>query len=82
MFGAVSLTTNVDIDKYEYSVYRIVFDRHGFFSHPNGGTSGNVRIFGVDMSSSTKIDKKNDILILDKNPTKGLGQTLFGNLFN
>ena len=82
MFGAVSLTTNVDIDKYKYSVYRIVLDRHGFFSHPNGGTSGKVIIFGVDMSSSTKIDKKSDISILDKDPTKGLGHTLFGNLFN
>ena len=58
MFGAVSLTTNVDVNKYKYYVYRIVFDRHGFLSHPNGGTSGNVIIFGVDMSSSTKIAKK------------------------
>ena len=27
-----------------------------FFSHPSGGTGKNVIIFGVDMSSSTKID--------------------------
>ena len=41
--------------------------------HPSGGTDGNVIIFGVDMSSSTKIDdKKKDILILGKGPTQGL----------
>ena len=27
-----------------------------FFPHPSGGTGRNVIIFGVDMSSSTKID--------------------------
>ena len=32
-------------------------------------------IFGVDMSSSTKIDnKKKEILILGKGPTQGLGE--------
>ena len=77
MFGAVSLTKNADIDKYKYSGYGIGFDRHGFFSHPSGGTGRNVIIFGVDMSSSTKIDnKKKDILILDKGPTQGLEHTL------
>ena len=34
-------------------------------------------IFGVDMSSSTKIDsRKKDILILGKGPTQGLEHTL------
>ena len=71
LFGAVSLTKNADIDKYKYSGYGIGFDRHGFFSHPSGGTGRNVIIFGVDMSSSTKIDnKKKDILILDKGCTR------------
>ena len=77
MFGAVSLTKNADIDKYKYSGYGIGFDRHGFFSHPSGGTGRNVIIFGVDMSSSTKIDnRKKDILILGKGPTQGLEHTL------
>ena len=31
LFGAVSYTKNVDIDKYKYSGYGIGFDRHGFF---------------------------------------------------
>ena len=36
-----------------------------------------VEIFGVDMSSSSHIDnKKNDILILGKDPTQGLEHTL------
>ena len=77
MFGAVSLTKNADIDKYKYSGYGIGFDRHGFFSHPSGGTGRNVIIFGVDMSSSTKIDnRKKDILILGKGPIQGLEHTL------
>ena len=46
---------------------------HGFFS--SGGTGRNVIIFGVDMSSSTKIDNKGkDILILGIGPTQGLGE--------
>ena len=77
LFGAVSLAKKADVDRYKYSRYRIGFDRHGFFSHPSGGTGRNVIIFGVDMSSSTKIDnKKKDILILDKGPTQGLEHTL------
>ena len=58
LFGGVSLTKNVDIDKNEYSGYGIGFDRLGFFSHPRGGTCRNVTIFGVDMSSSTKVDNR------------------------
>ena len=77
MFGAVSLTKNADIDKYKYSGYGIGFDRHGFFSHPSGGTGRNVIIFGVDMSSSTKIgNRKKDELIIGKGPTQGLEHTL------
>ena len=77
MFGAVSLTKNADIDKYGYSGYGIRFDRHESFSFPGTGLGRNVIIFGVDMSSSTKIDKrKKDILILGKGPTQGLEHTL------
>ena len=45
LFGAVTLTKNGDIDKQKYSGYGI-------------GLGRNVIIFGVDMSSSTKIDHK------------------------
>ena len=75
--GAVTFTKNVDIDMYKYSGYGIGFDRHGFFSHPNGGSGGNVIISGVDMNSTTKVDnRRKDILILGKGPTQGLERTL------
>ena len=77
MFGAVKLTKHVDVDQCKYSGYGIGFDRKGFFSHPSEGDGKNVIIFGVDMSSSQKIDnKKKDILILGKGPTQGLEHTL------
>ena len=48
-------------------VYGIGFDRKGSFSFLGIGLGRNVIIFGVDMSSSTKIDsRKNNILILGK----------------
>ena len=76
LFGSVKLTKNPDIDKYEYSGYGIGFDRETSFSVGNK-ISKNVIIFGVDMSSSTKIDnRKKDILIFGKEPTQGLDSTL------
>ena len=73
----VSRTKNADIDKYGYSGYGIGFDRQGSFSFPDIGIERNVIIFGVDMSSLTKIDnRKKDILILGKGPTQGLEHTL------
>ena len=50
LFGAVTLTKNADIDKYEHSGYGIGFDRRSSFSFPGGGFSQNVLIFGADMS--------------------------------
>ena len=77
LFGAVSLTKNAEIDRCGYSGYGIGFDRHGSFSFPGTGLGRNVIIFGVDMSSSTKIyNKKIDILILGKGPKQGLEHTL------
>ena len=62
-----SLTKNADIDKNKYFGYQIGFSRYGFSSHPSGGIGRTVIIFGVDMSSSAKIDnRKKDILILGK----------------
>ena len=75
LFGAVKVIKNSDIDKYKYFEYGIGFDEKGFYSQPSGGTGRNVIIFGVNMSSSTKIDnKKKYILILGKGPTQGLGK--------
>ena len=71
------MTKNVDIDKYGYSGYGIRFDRHGSFSSPDIRLGRNVIIFGVEMSSSTKIhNRKRDILILAKGPTQGFEHTL------
>ena len=58
LFGAVTLTKNADIDKYKYSGYGIGYNRKVSFSFPSTGLGRNVIIFGVDMSSSTKIDNK------------------------
>ena len=42
------------------------------FFNPSIGTGKNVITFGVDMSSSTKIDnRKIDLLVLGKGPTQG-----------
>ena len=58
MFGAVTLTKNVDIEKYGYSGFGIGFDRRSSFSFPGNGFGQNVLTFGVDMSSSSHIDNK------------------------
>ena len=77
LFVAVSLTKNADVDQYKYYGYGIGFDRHEFFLHPSSGTGRNVTIFGVDMSLSTKIDKrKKYILVLGKGLSRGLEHTL------
>ena len=77
LFGAVTLTKNVDIDKYGYSGYGIGFDGRSSFSFVGGGFGENELIFGADMSSSSHIDnKKKDILVLGKEPTQGIEHTL------
>ena len=37
LFGAVALTKNADIEKYNCSGYGIGFDRRSSYSFPNGG---------------------------------------------
>ena len=77
MFGEFSLTETPNIDRYKYSGYGIGFDRHGSHSYHSGGTGGNVIIFGVDLSSLTKIhNRRKDILVFGKGPTQGLENTL------
>ena len=73
LFGSVTLTKSVGIDKYGYSGYGIGFDRRSSYSFPGGGFGQNIIIFGTDMSFSSLIEnKKKDILILWKGPTHGL----------
>ena len=72
IFGAITLTTNDDIEKYNYSGYGIGFNRIS-----SGGFGQNVLIFGADMSTSTHVDnKKKDILVIGRGPTQGLENTL------
>ena len=72
LLGAVTLTKNVDIDKYKYSRYGIGFDRRGKFS-VGSGFGRNCIMFGVDMSSSVLVDnKKKYILVLGEGPAPGL----------
>ena len=69
LFGVVKLTKHVDIDLYKCSGYGIIFDRKGFFSI--GDEVGRNIIFVPGMSSSSHIDnKKKDLLILGKGPTR------------
>ena len=73
----MQLTKNADIDKYRYFGYSIGLNRRGTFSIPSAGFGSNMIIFGVDMSSFTKIDnRKKDILILVDSPTQGLEHKL------
>ena len=57
LFGAIKLTQHPDIDQYKYSGYVIGVDRKEFFSLGDEAGKSFI-IFGVDMSSSSHIDKK------------------------
>ena len=75
LFGAVSLTRNVDIDQYKYSGYGIRFDRKGEFSFGNR-FGRNCIILGEDISSfSHANNEKNNILILGKDFVQGINGT-------
>ena len=79
LFGSVTLTKNVDIDKNGYSGYGIGFDIKSSFLFPGGGFGQNVIIFGTDMSSFAHFDnKKKNILVLETGLTQGLEHTLTG----
>ena len=52
LFGAVKLIQNSNIAKYGHRRSGIGFDSRGIFTHLSGGTGSNIKIFGVDMSSS------------------------------
>ena len=57
LFGSVKLTKNAAIDEYGYFGYGIGFNTKSSFSI-GSETGKNVPIFGVDMSSSSKIDNR------------------------
>ena len=74
------MTKNADVNNYRYSRYVIGFDRHGIFPSPSIGLGRNVIIFGVGMSSATKIDNSKKYIFIFgkylKYPTQGLEHTL------
>ena len=73
LFGAVKIAKNADPDKYVYRGYGTGFDSRSEFSLPDGSMGKNIIIFGVDMSSSLRIDNKGkDILIFGIGLTQGL----------
>ena len=77
-FGSVKLTKNTDINKYKYFGYGIGFGGLGAFSFPSGGFGQNVKIFGVDISSSVHANnKKKKIIIFGEGITQGLDDTTF-----
>ena len=80
LFGAVKLTKNSDIDKYEYAGYGIGFDSKGTFLHTNGGTGVYVPVFGADMSFSAHANNKaKSDITLGGRFTQGLEDTtLYG----
>ena len=86
LFGRLSITKIADINKNKYSGYGTGFDRTGIYLLPDGSFGRNVVIFGVNTSSSARVDnKEKDILILGKGPTQGLGEhslTAEKNLFS
>ena len=73
LFGAITLTKNSDIEKYEYAGYEIGFDSKGTFSQRSGGTVVNEVIFGADTSSSAHANNRTkSILIFGEGFTQGL----------
>ena len=67
----MKLTRHADKSKFTYSGRGIAFDGKGFWSFDNG-SARNVVIFGVDHSSSSHIDPKNNFLVLAVGPTEGI----------
>ena len=58
LFGAVTFTKNADIEECGYSGFGTGFDGRSSFSFPGVEFGQNVLIFGVDTSSSSRIDNK------------------------
>ena len=74
LFGTVKLTTNADLDKYDYSGYGTVVDASRSFSLSDGiGFGKKVTILGANMSSAMHIDNtKKDIMIYCKSSTQAI----------
>ena len=75
LFEATNKVKNSDKEKYVYSGYGITFDSEVSCSFDND-FARNAIIFGVDNSSSSHSDnRKNNILILGKEPAFGINES-------
>ena len=80
LFGVIKITKNADVDKYKYSRFGIGFDSRGSFSHPSGGNSTNVIVFGADLSSYVHANNKvNNVLVLGKSLIQGINNFFVDN---
>ena len=83
LFGAMQITKNADISKYNYKGYGICFDGRKEFAHVrkrgnfNDTTMArNVIIFGVDMSFSKHANnKRNNIYVMGKDYVQRINDT-------
>ena len=83
LFGAMQITKNADISKYNYKGYGICFDGRKEFAHVrkrgnfNDTTMArNVIIFGVDMSFSKHANnKRNNIYVVGKDYVQRINDT-------
>ena len=84
LFGAMKITKNIDSSKNNYTGYGLCFDKGGEFGHTvkqgnfNRTTNAkNVRIFGVDMSSSLHAtNRANRIYVMGKYFFQGINDTI------
>ena len=76
LFGAVTITKDVNNSHYQYSGYGICFDAESDFSFGNITNGKNVIIFGVDMNfSSNSTNKTQNIYVLGKGFVQGINGT-------
>ena len=83
LFGAMQITKNADINKYDYKGYGICFDGRKEFAHVRKrGTfndttmARNVIIFGVDMTFSKHANnKRNNIYVMGKDYVQRINDT-------
>ena len=76
LFGAMEITKNADISKYNYKRYGICFDEDGTFSKGNINNGQNVLLFGVHESSLVQANNKaNEIYVMGDLFVQGINDT-------
>ena len=83
LFGAITITKNIDTSKYKYKGYGIYFDKSKTFTHTrkegninHTTTSRNVIIFGADMSFSKHANNKaNNVYVMGEDYVEKINDT-------